>query len=75
VAVDDELSCLAGREREALQESEGLQAPRQDRFDVQGEDVVQGRALQGEEAQAAEPVEQLLPLPFRLRVARADPRL
>src|SRR2546427_1802725 len=75
VPVDDELTRLPRREGEAFEERQRLEAPRQDRFDVQGEDVIEGRALEGEEPEAAESPEQLFPLLLRLLVPGPHARL
>src|SRR5216110_427651 len=75
MTVDDELPRLPRCEGEALEERERLEAPRQDRLHIEGQDVVEGRALERQEAEATEAPEQLLPLLLRLLVPRADPRL
>src|SRR5216117_3596114 len=75
MTMDDELPRLPRREGEAFEERERLEAPRQDRLDVEGQDVVEGRALERQEPEATEAPEQLLPLLLRLLVPRADPRL
>src|SRR3972149_3857069 len=62
VPVDDELPPLPGGGREA-------------RLDVGREDVVERRALQREDPGPSQPAHELLPLPLRLHVARADQRL
>jgi hypothetical protein len=73
--VDDELPRLSRCEGEALEEGERLKSTREDRFDVEGEDVVEGRAVEGQQPHAAEPSEELLPFLLRLLVPRTDERL
>src|SRR3972149_7750115 len=46
VAVDDELPRLAGWEREALEEGQGLEPSGEDRLHVEAQHVVQARALE-----------------------------
>src|SRR3989454_3235303 len=75
VPVDDELPRLTRREGEAFEERQRLEAPRQDRLDVQGQDVIEGRAFEGQEPQAAESPEQLFPLLLRLLVPGPHARL
>src|SRR5213593_1858460 len=75
VPVDDELTRLPRREGEALQEREGLESPRQDRLDVQGENVIEGRAFEGQEPEPTESPEQLFPLLLRLLVPGPHARL
>src|SRR5437867_13159151 len=66
--MDDELTRLPRREGEALQERERLEAPRQDRLDVEREDVVQRRAFERQESEPAESPEQLFPFLLRLLI-------
>src|SRR2546427_334849 len=75
VTVDDELPRLARREGDALEERESLETPREDRLHVEGEDVVQSRAVERQEPEAAEPSEELLPFFLRLLVLLPDARL
>src|SRR5437867_4293598 len=73
--MDDELTRLPRREGEALQERERLETPRQDRLDVEGEDVVQGGAFERQESEPAESPQELFPLLLRLLVSGAHARL
>src|SRR5207244_4104911 len=57
------------------EERERLEAPRQDRLDVEREDVIEGRAFEGQEPEAAESPEQLFPLLLRLLVPGPHARL
>src|SRR5207245_9715041 len=75
VAVDAELPRLARREGEAFEERERLEPAGKDRLHVEGEDVVQGRAVERQEPEAAEPSEELLPFFLRLLVLLPDARL
>src|SRR6266571_358625 len=75
VPVDDELTRLTRREGEALEERERLEAPRQDRLDVEREDVIERRAFERQESEAAESPEQLFPLLLRLLVPGPNARL
>src|SRR5438093_8498074 len=75
VPVDDELPRLPRREGEAFEERQRLEAPRQDRLDVQGEDVIERRAFERQESEAAESPEQLFPLLLRLLVPSPNARL
>src|SRR5438093_555996 len=75
VPVDDELTRLPRREGEAFEERQRLEAPRQDRLDVQGEDVIEGRAFEGQEPEAAESPEQLFPFFLGLLVPGPHARL
>src|SRR5262249_45016657 len=56
VPVDDELARLRGRRGQALEVDDRLEAAHEDRFDVQGEDVVEARGL-ADEAHALETAE------------------
>src|SRR2546428_2333925 len=75
VPVDDELPRLPRRKGEAFEERQRLESPRQDRLDVKGEDVIEGRAFEGQEPEAAESPEQLFPLLLRLLVPGPNARL
>src|SRR5438128_6480746 len=75
VPVDDELTRLTRRESEALEEREGLESPREDRLDIEREDIVERRALERQEPEAAESPEQLFPLLLRLLVPGPHARL
>src|SRR5467141_1971872 len=75
VPVDDELTRLTRREGEALEERERLETPRQDRLDVEREDVVERRAFERQEPEAAESPEQLFPFLLRLLVPGPHARL
>src|SRR5438445_3650849 len=68
--MDDELPRLTGREGESLQERQRLESPGQDRLDVQGEDVVERRALERQESESAESTQELFAFLLRLLVAR-----
>src|SRR6059058_5124085 len=73
--MDDELTRLPRREGEALEERERLETPRQDRLDVEREDVVERRAFEWQEPEAAESPEQLFPFFLGLLVPGPDARL
>src|SRR5881396_572957 len=73
--MDDELPRLPRREGEALQERERLETPRQDRLDVEGEDVVQRGAFERQESEPAESPQELFALLLRLLVSGAHARL
>src|SRR5436309_1600054 len=75
VTVDDELTRLTRCEGEALQEREGLESPREDRLDIEREDIVERRALERQEPEAAESPKQLFPLLLGLLVPCPDARL
>src|SRR2546426_1026625 len=75
VPVDDELTRLPRREGEALEERERLESPRQDRLDVEREDIVERRPFERQEPEAAESPEQLFPFLLGLLVPGPDARL
>src|SRR2546427_2807740 len=75
VSVDDELPRLMRGECKPLHEGEGLEPPGEDRLHVEAEDVVEGRALRGEEAEPPEAADELVLLLPRLLVAVPDLRL
>src|SRR5438093_407242 len=75
VPVDDELPRLPRRKGEAFEERQRLESPRQDRLDVQGEDVIEGRAFEGQEPEPTESPEKLFPLLLGLLVPGPDARL
>src|SRR6266545_2774836 len=75
VAMDDELARLTRREGQALEERHRLQPPGEDGLDVEGEDVIEARALERQQPEPAEPPEELLPLLLGLLVLLPDARL
>src|SRR5438309_3180160 len=72
VAVHDELPRLSRGEGESLEERECLEPSGQDGIHVQREYVVEGRALERQEADTAESPQELFALLLRLLVASTD---
>src|SRR6266511_4672228 len=75
VAMDDELARLTRREGQPFEERHRLQPPGEDGLDVEGEDVIEARALERQQPEPAEPPEELLPLLLGLLVLLPDARL
>src|SRR6266550_5855656 len=72
VAVHDELPRLPRGEGEALEERECLEPPGEDGLHVEREYIVQGRALERQEADTAESPQELFALLLRLLVSGTD---